>query len=207
METDAQAGIERDVRRSLEGDARAFDRIVRDYAGPLRGFLRRLVGDFHVAQDLSQETFLKAYQSLDKLGSPASFGPWLFRIAFHVAIDHRRRAEEGLVSLESLEGQVVGQSHSPPEGLEAEEERRRRYRSVVDAVSHLPEPYALVLVLRYLEQRSYGEMSELLDLTVTNVKVRLHRARKMVRRRVAAEELEATNGFAWHGPKDERSDP
>ena len=79
-----------DVHRSMAGDHRAFERLIRSYGAAVRGFLHRMVGDFHTSQDLTQETFLKAFVSLGNLDSPGRFRAWLFRIAFHVAVDFCR---------------------------------------------------------------------------------------------------------------------
>ena len=155
----------------------------------VRGFIQRLVGDYHVSQDLAQDTFLKAFLSLKNLDTPSAFGPWLFRIAFHVAIDYRRRRDHSVLSLESVGGASVAidERQSGIEEIHEADESATRHRAVVRAVADLPEPYALIVVLRYLEHHSYFEMAGLLDLSLANVKVRLHRARKMIRDRITAE--------------------
>lgn len=180
--------VQTDVQRSLDGDRQAFGRLIEEFDGSVRGFLGRMVGDFHTSQDLAQETYLKAYTSLHKLDAPQLFRAWLFRIAFHVAVDFRRRRDNHNVSLESISGGKVADSLPQDTRIVVEaEDRRHRYMAVVRAVASLPENYSLVLVLRYLEHRSYGEMATMLELSVTNVKVRLHRAKRMIRSRVAAE--------------------
>lgn len=176
-----------DIDRCLAGDRGAFDRLAATYVGPIRGFLHRMVGDFHLAQDLTQETFLRAFSSIGRLASPAAFRAWLFRIAFRVAVDHHRCRDNRAVSLDGLERPVLDGADSPLQRLERSEEAERLYEAVVRAVARLPERYALLVVLRYLYQRPCLEVAGLLDLSVSNVKVRLHRARKFIRHRVAAE--------------------
>jgi RNA polymerase sigma-70 factor (ECF subfamily) len=177
------------VDRSRAGDSTAFERLVRAHSASIRGFLLRMVGDFHASQDLAQETFLKAFTSLPNLDSPHRFRSWLFRIAFHVAVDFRRRRDNGSVSLDLLGEHVVVDAREPERlKIEEEDENRERYADVIRALAALPEHYGLPMVLRYLQQRSYYEMSRLLDISLSNVKVRLHRARQMIRRRLAFEE-------------------
>ena len=183
-----QQEIHDDVKRSLEGDRQAFGRLIEAYDVPVRCFLQRMVGDFHNSQDLAQETYLKAFTSLKNLDAPSSFRAWLFRIAFHVAVDFRRRRDSHSVSLETATGGSVADEMPRDERVVVEaEDRQVRYMAVVRAVASLPEAYSLVLVLRYLEHRTYDEMATALDLSLNNVKVRLHRAKRMIRNRVAAE--------------------
>jgi len=185
-----------DVHRSMSGDRRAFERLIRRYGDPVRGFLLRMVGDFHAAQDLAQETFLKAYTSLGNLDRPHRFRAWLFRIAFHVAVDFRRSRAPSEVSLDSLAGGSVADSREPGQRrIEDEDERTKLFEDVVQALATLPEQYGLPMVLRYLQQRSHVEMARLLDLSLSNVKVRLHRARRMMRSRVTARAGRAGDGL------------
>lgn len=186
--------MQNDVRRSLSGDTKAFGRLMDEYAAPVRGYLQRMVGDYHASQDLAQETFLKAYTSLRNLDSPPAFGSWLFRIAFHVAVDFQRSRDLGTQSLEAHGAAVPDPDFDETPPIERDEERRLQYDAVVRAVASMPERYGLVVVLRYLEQQTYFEMAQLLNLSLANVKVRLHRARKMIRHKVAGDAASEPEG-------------
>jgi RNA polymerase sigma-70 factor, ECF subfamily len=176
-----------DVDRSRRGDRDAFGRLIDRYALSVCGFQFRLVGDFHLAQDLAQETFLRAFASLPRLDSSGSFRAWLFRIAFHVAADFRRLHRQEPVSLQAVEedfGEIVAR---PPKGaLVAGEVPTDRARAALAALRDLPENYALVAILRFVERLSYREIADALETTESCVKVRLHRARRLLRQRLEA---------------------
>ncbi len=175
-----------DVRRSIRGDREAFGRLIDRYASSVCGFQHRLVGDFHQAQDLAQETFLRAFCSLDRIDRPDRFRPWLFRIAFHVATDFRRSRRREPVSLDAIEEELGETFAASGGGSKAGEEQFDRERAALQAVGELPESYGLVVILRYVERLSYREIAEALETSVTCIKVRLHRARHMLRRKLAA---------------------
>jgi RNA polymerase sigma-70 factor (ECF subfamily) len=176
-----------DVERSKRGDRDAFGRLIDRYAASICGFEYRLVKDFHQAQDLAQETFLRAFRCLGRLDRPERFRAWLFRIAFHVATDFRRSRRLAPLSLEALE-EDRGEVFAAPAGgaSRAAEEPAERVRAALHAVGELPEGYALVVILRFVERLSYREIADVLDTSVSCVKVRLHRARRLLQTRLAA---------------------
>ncbi|MBI3843260.1 MAG: sigma-70 family RNA polymerase sigma factor [Planctomycetes bacterium] len=176
-----------DVERSRRGDRDAFGRLIDRYAASICGFQHRLVGDFHEAQDLAQETFLRAYGALRRLDRAERFRSWLFRIAFHVAADYRRANRQSTLSLQAIEedcGEVVASSASG--AMVAGEGPGDRARAALDALYGLPENYALVAFLRFVERLSYREIAEALETSESCVKVRLHRARRLLKQRLAA---------------------
>ncbi|MEW6744037.1 MAG: sigma-70 family RNA polymerase sigma factor [Planctomycetota bacterium] len=104
-------GLEEDhlVRRAVAGDRLAFCVLTERYHNRMVRYLKRMVRDLHLAQDLAQEVFLRAYESLHRLEHVGSFRAWLFRIAFHIAIDHLRRRPRRQVSLDE-----IGDCAEPP---------------------------------------------------------------------------------------------
>lgn len=180
-----QAGDRDAVARVLAGDAGAFRELVETYEPSVHGLCRRqLRGDSAEAEDLTQETFFRAYRYLPRLEDPDRFGPWLHQIARSLCRDRRRRAQ--------VEKRALAER--------AEELRRRTMDGVEDtaggevgkALSDLPEGENEALTLRYFEGLTYDEIARRLGLTFSQVdhlirkgRARLER-RLRVRRRVVA---------------------
>lgn len=176
---------ERCVLQSIQGNEDAFNLLVTRYGSPIRNFIYRLVGDFHHSQDLAQETFLKAFRSLPRLESPSNFRSWLFKIAFHVSIDWRRGNGEKTVSLD-----LLAEKGTEDRGERAALERERKDDAliavslVVLALHSIPKEYSLLLYLFYFKGIQYRDLARMMDITRANVKIRLFRARKMLRNRL-----------------------
>jgi RNA polymerase sigma-70 factor (ECF subfamily) len=167
----------------LAGQTAAFGEIVRRHQDRLYASVYRVVGNAEDAQDVVQEAFLLAYQSLDGFKGDALFFTWLYRIAVNAAISLKRKRKPVL----SLHG-TVGESTDaapadvsafsrPGEAMERAEEDAR----LIAALDRLSPEYRAVLVLKDLEGRKYEEMAELLDVPIGTVRSRLHRARLELR--------------------------
>jgi RNA polymerase sigma-70 factor (ECF subfamily) len=177
-------GDEREmVLLAASGDREAFGVLAEKYRRPLTGFLARLVGDSHAANDLAQETFVRALVGLPRLERAEGFRSWLYRIGYRVAVDWRRRQGPTPAVLDGADDPslAVSESSCGEEEHEEQEELRGRVRG---AVRSIPDPYATVLLLRYYGGLSCKEMASALSVSVGNVKVRLFRARQMLRRRL-----------------------
>lgn len=186
--------------REGEPDPTRFATLVRDFGDEVVRFIERKTHDYHVAQDLAQETFLQAYCSLDQLRSRDNLRQWVFKIAFHLTMDWMRIRTRGgptVCSLESvvetsgdetvdrLRSAAAHELEMDPEiGLDVAVQR------IVREVRGLPEDYGIVLVLRYLEELSCREIAALLRISLSSVKVKLFRGRQLLRRRMRAAEEE-----------------
>jgi RNA polymerase sigma-70 factor (ECF subfamily) len=161
------------VARTLDGDVRAYEELVRRYerlvGRVLYPYARREVS----VEDLVQETFLRAYDRLETFNPDYRFKTWLLAIANNLGVDTLRRRRETVEFNAETHASVVRGPET--EALEAD-----LSRSVQDAVATLPEAYGVPLILRYSEGLSYAEISEILDITIPAVKSRLFRARKML---------------------------
>lgn len=167
-----------------------FARIVDDHGGAVLGFLRRLVGDWHTAQDLRQETLLRALSAMRRSGGPARARPWLFRIAFRAAADfwRDRSNRRGAQELEAG-GSWEIDSGASAAGLAADrEERAITRRRVEAALGRLAPRTRSVLEMRYVHGQSVGEIAELCRMTPVAVRVRLCRGRECVRRLLSEDE-------------------
>ncbi|MFT7518884.1 MAG: RNA polymerase sigma factor (sigma-70 family) [Kiritimatiellia bacterium] len=162
--------MERYVAR---GDRAAFEQIFRSYAPRLHGLFRRSTGSEAKAQDLVQQTFLHVHRARRDFRRGAKLRPWLFAIAMNVRREHfrkRGRAEEV-----SLDYDRHGEPAQAPDASTASERAVRR------ALERLPEAQREVVLLHYYEDMSFGEVAKAVGASRSAVKVRAHRAYKVLR--------------------------
>ncbi len=178
------------IRRDEPG---AFDAFVAAYGDRIYGFGRRVCGDSEDARDIVQETLLQAYLSLKDLEHPEALRSWLYRVASNACLMKRRKGkfeparELSLEELAPRPGEGPGVEIPDPGSLPDEDlERARIQERVQAAIRDLPAHYRIVLVMRDMEHLSTEETADALSLPVTTVKMRLHRARLMVRQRLEA---------------------
>ena len=161
-----------------------FWKIYDPYYSRVRKFILALVKDEWVADDLIQETFLKVQQNIESLGDPSRLSSWIFRIAHNLCQDHFRRLKKSRKE-ESIDQEETGdlkESLIQKElGIQKELEQRQMGECVQNQVNLLPESLRTVLVLFDLMEFSHQESADILGITVKNVKVRLHRARKRLK--------------------------
>lgn len=181
---------ERDlVARCLARDEQAYRELVRRYQRPVLNLAWRITGDAEEAAEVTQETFVRVLRSLGSYDPGRPLRSWLFKIAANLALDSLRRRKRRPVALEDLtdeEGrppvEAVDTGPPPDAGLREDWSRER-----FDALVHeLPEHYQAILYLRYREQLGYDEIAEALGIPLGTVKVRLHRAHQILRRKLTA---------------------
>src|SRR5215212_3098440 len=165
------------VERTLAGDVRSYEELVRRYEGLVGRVIYPYAGRDAAVEDLVQETFLRAYDRLSTFNSEYRFKTWLLAIANNLGIDTLRRRRDIVEFNPEVHAQVV-------RGPETAATDAERAKSVQEAVMTLPEAYSVPLVLRYAEDLSYAEIAEVLDVTVPALKSRLFRARKMLAERL-----------------------
>ncbi len=187
------------VRKIQEGDVDAFEHLVLKYQDRVYNICLRTVGHAEDARDLAQETFLKAFDAINRFEHKSSFYTWLFRIAVNLSISWRRRDRkikmlslsgdgDGEPGLESrladvdqasrLRGEVRdSEMLEPPEELK----RRETQQAVAHALQRLDEDQRMILVLRDIESLDYNAIAGILDLPLGTVRSRLHRARLAMR--------------------------
>ena len=173
------------VQLALGGRDAGARALIRRYERPVFSLVLRMVGDHEVAEELAQDTFVRALNRLDTYRTELKFSSWLFRIANNAAIDHLRRRAPETVSLdgdrgaESLEAaaegaiQVAADGPSPLEALEASE----LGATIAEAIAQLRPAYRACVQLRFIEDQSYEAIAEALDLPIGTVKTHLHRAK------------------------------
>lgn len=172
------------VRRSKEGDEEAFGVLVKKYKTKVYHLAYSLTHHSQVSDDLAQEVFIKAYFALDKFREKSEFGTWIYRIAVNHCKDFlRKKNRMTQIPLENIIGKISAQEDEiPPEEKEQEETKRRKV--VHSAIQTLPDKYRVILSLRDIQDFSYSEIAKILVLSPGTVDSRLHRARKMLRKKL-----------------------
>lgn len=169
----------------------AFEQFVHAFGDRIFGFGMRVCGDREDARDVAQDTLLQAFRSLKTLKDPGAIRSWLYRVASNACLMKRRKSAESNrdISLEELmPGPGGSGGREPPDLRPLPDEllSRETLRATVQrAVHELPQHYRIVLVLRDMEQLSTHEAAVALDLPESTIKMRLHRARLMVRQALA----------------------
>ena len=176
------------VATAQTGSPEAFDELVRRTSRLVYVRLYLDLGDPHEAEDLTQETFLLAYRSLDQLKEPGQFRGWLCTIADRARIDagrHERRQKRAAPPRSPAEalGDVAGKTMAP----DAEAERRERREQVLTTVRSLPEDYRLPVMLRYFGGADYGTIETQLGMTNGALRGMLHRGLKLLREKLEAQ--------------------
>jgi RNA polymerase sigma-70 factor (ECF subfamily) len=164
------------VRAALTGDVRAFERIVERHRDVVYRVIARLVADDAEAEDLTQDTFLRAFHRLERYRGDAPFRSWLLRIAHNTAVTYV--TQSGRLSAHAIDAageEVAGaaEAGSPADQLERRERRQRLDKKL----KGLGRAHRTVLVLRDIEGLSYEEIARITDSPIGSVKGRLHRAR------------------------------
>lgn len=160
------------VSRVLAGDREAFRLLVRRHEDMLFAHALRMTSQGDVAADLVQAGLIKAFTSLDRCRDPDKFGGWVFRIVANQCKDYLKNVRRRNVDLEAVE--PVSGSEDPDEDLDRSELRRQLDR----ALATLPPEQREAFVMKHEEGRSYEEISELLEVSVGALKMRVHRARE-----------------------------
>lgn len=169
------------IRNAKQGSHEAFGALVERYQRRVFTLIYRVTGDREQVEDLSQEVFLKVYRAMRSYNQTASFGTWVSRIAINHCYDYLRQRRGSRHRVESFEG-TSEDKPSPADSLPASGPNPERAALLRDIVSKLlrraSEDDRVVMALKELDGMSVEEISEILDLKVGTVKVRLHRARK-----------------------------
>lgn len=163
------------AQQSQDGSLAAFEELVYRYEGRIYGFVANACGNAADAREVTQDTFVRAFQAIAQFDCRRAFGPWLFTIARRKCIDRYRAAPSG--AEEALP--ELADENDPAELLARQEERQNLWGL---ARRRLPGPQFEVLWLRYAEEMSVSGIAEVLRKTQTHVKVLLFRARRVLAR-------------------------
>lgn len=178
--------IKQRIKAVKKGDQNAFADIVEMYKDKVYQLCYRMLGNRHEAEDAAQEAFIRAYVNIHTYNPNLKFSSWLYRIATNLSIDRMRKkkpdvyldAEVAGTDGLTMHSQLADEQRSPEDELEGLELQR----TVQEAILKLPEKYRTVIVLKYIDELSLQEISEILDLPVGTVKTRIHRGREALRK-------------------------
>lgn len=175
------------IRLVREGSVSACETLVRRYVPQLMAICRTRLRSHHTAEDLAQESLLKALNSLDSLTDGNRFGPWVRSIAINICRDAHRASlhrEGNWVSISDDESRSDGAAvdHALPE---QEVERQEDHEQLWEAIDALPEECKEVVLLRYFDERGYDEMAAMLEVSRATVNARLSKGRSILRRQLA----------------------
>jgi RNA polymerase sigma-70 factor (ECF subfamily) len=182
------------IERLKRGDAAAFETLVNERSGEIYGLLYRLTENSEEARDLTQETFLRAFQSIAHFRGDSDLRTWIYRIAINQARNRwrwwRRRRRDVTVSIDALD--ITGRRPALVNSLKSDNVpdpeqdtlARDRERALRKALSSLRRVYREAVVLRDIEGFAYEEIAATLDISVGTVKSRLARGRQELRRKL-----------------------
>ena len=176
------------IEDALKGSQKAYFALVNKHQGAVFHIINRIVQNSEAANDLVQETFMKAFNSLATYRSEYRFSTWLYKIAANSSIDYLRKKRIQALSLDqpietkdgSVEFEVADDSYNPERDLVRKEQRF----SIDEAIDTLPGKYREVIIYRHKEDKSYEEIAELLDIPVGTVKARIFRARELLKKKL-----------------------
>jgi RNA polymerase sigma-70 factor (ECF subfamily) len=171
------------VSTAIGGIEASFEELVRRYQRPIVSYVYRMLNDYDNSLDVTQEVFIKVYNSLERYSCDYKFSTWLYRIAHNAAIDHLRRNSMNSQSLETDNGDGTYQLQIECPNPTPEQDRERsEWRAEIESVvRELPAAYRDLILLRHSRDLSYDEIAEITDLPLGTVKNRLFRAREMMR--------------------------
>ncbi|KZE67551.1 RNA polymerase subunit sigma [Fictibacillus phosphorivorans] len=174
------------VTQVKKGDQEAFEGIVDLFKDKIYRHCFRMVGNGHEAEDLAQETFLRAYRNISKYNNEYKFSTWIFRIATNLCIDRLRKKKPDYYLDAEVPGTDGANMYSQlsteeplPEEVVTENEQ---WNELQAEIMKLPEKYRTAILLKYVDDLSLEEISQIMDIPVPTVKTRIHRGREALKK-------------------------
>ncbi len=172
------------VKSAVKGDQEAFKKLVNKYQKPLYFHVLKMVKEHEQVEDLIQEAFVKAFDNLATYNTDYAFSTWLYRITTNHTIDYLRKKKLKTTSIndpvKTKEGEMQIELGDKQAETDRDIIRSQRQKIIHHAINNLPEKYRVVIQLRHIEELSYQEISEQLDLPLGTVKAHIFRAREML---------------------------
>ena len=195
------------VARVLAGETGMFEIVMRRHNQRLYRVARAILRNDGETEDVMQDAYVRAYEHLDQFAGRAKFSTWLTRIAVHEALarHHRDNRYQELEPLSEQEGDPMDRFASLAPNPEEQASNSEIRRLLEEAVEKLPDAYRTVFVLRDVEEMSTTDTADVLEITEENVKVRLHRARALLRKSLFARAgMERKETFDFHAVRCDR---
>jgi RNA polymerase sigma-70 factor, ECF subfamily len=172
------------VVASKAGNQDAFAQLVQRHQRRVFNLVFRMLQQYEEANEVTQETFLAAWQGLPAFRGDARFSTWLYRIAYNCSLKQLEQRKRDIVLQAAIQAEQPLQQESCDERAEAEMEAHERQMLVREHLSMLPAKYRIVLVLRHLQELTYEEMAEILTMPIGTIKTHLFRARNLLKERL-----------------------
>jgi RNA polymerase sigma-70 factor (ECF subfamily) len=195
------------VTRVLAGETGMFEIIMRRHNQRLYRVARAILRNDGEAEDVMQDAYVRAYEHLDQFAGRAKFATWLTRIAVHEALARQLRGSryQELETMSEREGDPMDRFASLAPDPEQQASNSEVRRLLEEAVEKLPDAYRTIFILRDVEDVSTTDAAEVLEITEDNVKVRLHRARALLRKSLYARAgMERKEAFNFHAVRCDR---
>lgn len=160
------------------GDGNAFERLVKRYQNPLYNFINRYLGDRQASEDLTQETFLRVYRAAARFEPRAKVTSWIFKIAYHLALNEIKRRSRFLIYREDVSQSLAGAMAGNPFEAAGLNEMKEE---IAAAMAELPENQRAALLLRVDEGMSYREIGDVMGLSAAGVESLIFRARRRLK--------------------------
>ena len=181
--------VKQRIKEVLKGDQNAFGEIVEIYKDKVFQLCFRMLGNRHEAEDMAQEAFVRAYVNIHTFNIKLKFSTWIYRIATNLCIDRIRKkkpdfyldAEVAGTDGLNMYSQIAADTEDPVDEVESLE----LHDTIQKEILNLPEKYRSVIVLKYIEELSLKEISEILDMPIGTVKTRIHRGREALRKQLS----------------------
>jgi len=168
---------------AVKGDEKAYSELTQKYQKPLYFHVRKMIRNSDFAEDLVQDIFLKAFKSLKNYKNDYAFSTWLYRIATNHTIDYLRKKKLETLSIhadDSDDTHATIQLADEDSFTDEPMIRRERKNKVHKAIGQLPEKYREVILKRHIEEKSYQEIAEDMDIPLGTVKAHIFRARELL---------------------------
>ncbi|MDY0407132.1 RNA polymerase sigma factor SigW [Virgibacillus sp. 179-BFC.A HS] len=180
--------IREKIKQVKKGDQSAFEEIVAFFQNKIYQHCYRMLGNAHEAEDIAQEAFIRAYVNIHSYDEKRKFSTWLFRIATNLTIDRLRKRKPDYyldAQVKGTDGLNMYSQLAADERLPEEQVQDMELQSwISQEIAKLPAKYRSIIMLRYLEEFSLQEISDILDIPLGTVKTRIHRGREALRKKL-----------------------
>ena len=171
------------VNSTLSGDETAFTLLFQKYQKNIHAIVWRRIKDYHIAEEITQDIFLQAYNKLSSLNDPNKFGRWLYVITKHCCTKWLQKEKPTMLSLDAIDKATLDKSDFAHYNAEQrEKEANEQYKEIVDdLLEKLPDNQRTVVILYYLHEMTYKAISKFLDVPINTIKSRISRARQRLK--------------------------
>lgn len=168
------------ILKAKDGDVSAFEMIVEQYKDYVYRIAFSVINDHHLAEDISQESFIKVYRSLNRFDSRSSFSTWLYRITYNTALDEiRKRKKDQVCSLDEMS------DHEFSDGVQSTETeviKKEELIKLEEALKSLPDKQRILIELFYRREMSLSEISEITGMNIGTIKSSMNRAKEKIKK-------------------------